>query len=458
MKKISLILPLLLAACSSSDEKTVTKLEAPAQLTVSAVQDVHTSALLRWKDNCEDESGYYVFAADPAASGTAQPVAQLPGGSESYLFENLTEGQSYLFGVQAFGADNTFSDRIYAAEPWTVTKPVDPKPDDPKPDDPKPDPNPVDPITFQWTEVTGLGLPAEVSVYKTEDKLNDRAFNAWYAVADPGEVDLRVLFPGKGVTRTLDQQAEAADGCLVLINGGIFGSTGEPIGFAICDGTQTPWREVPGDGYTEYVDKQAWGAVPNSAYNRLHPVSRGMFGVDREGLPGVYWSYTPSYRTVYVYDEPIPTEAGEPVHPEGSPTYPCDAADWTPYNALTCGPVLLKDGRCPINDKKNAAGYWMMNYELWADDIFGVDQRADRTAVGYTAEGKVILLICDGRITASQGATTLEMAAIMKGLGCVGALNLDGGGSTGMWAGGQHLNDLTGGNRPLVVTVGFFKK
>ena len=267
MKKISLILPLLLAACSSSDEKTVTKLEAPAQLTVSAVPDVHTSALLRWKDNCEDESGYYVFAADPAASGTAQPVAQLPGGSESYLFENLTEGQSYLFGVQAFGADNTFSDRIYAAEPWTVVPPSDPKPDDPKPDDPKPDPNPVDSITFQWTEVTGLGLPAEVTVYKTEDKLNDRAFNAWYAVADPGEVDLRVLFPGKGVTRTLDQQAEAADGCLVLINGGIFGSTGEPIGFAIYDGTQTPWREVPAT-----ATRSMWTSRPG-APSRIRPTT-----------------------------------------------------------------------------------------------------------------------------------------------------------------------------------------
>ena len=401
MKKISLLILLLpLLSCSGNADETVpAKLAAPTDLSVSGVDDDYAAATLRWKDNGSDESGYYVFAA----------------------------------------------------QPWTVVKPEEPTP-------PEPDPNPIDPVTFHWTEVTGLGLPAEVKVYKTEDKLSGRANHAWYAVADPKEVDLRVIHPEKGVARTLDAQAEAADGCLVLINGGIFGSTSEPIGFAISDGVQTPWREVPGDGYTEYPDKQAWGAVPNSAYNRLHPVSRGLFGVDRSGIPAVYWSYTPAYGTVFVYDEPIPTEAGVAVHPEGSATYPCEAADWVPYNALTCGPVLLKDGRCPINNKKNAAGYWATNYELWADDIYGVGERADRTAIGYTADGKVILLICDGRITASQGATTLEMAAIMKGLGCVGALNLDGGGSTGMWAGGQHLNDLTGGNRPLVVTVGFFKK
>ena len=453
MKKISLLLAFLpLLSCSgNADGPASSKLASPSELRVSAVEDDFTAATLSWKDNCSEESGYYVFAADPAASGSAQPVATLPADSEFFAFEGLTAGQSYLFGVQAFGSGHRFSDRVYAAKAFRAEEPEEPEPV-------KPDPNPIDPITFNWSEVSGLGLPSTVHIYKTTDMLGGRAFNAWYAVADPTEVDLRVIHPEKGVTRTLDRQAEDAGNCLVLVNGGIFGSTGEPIGFAISDGVQTPWREVAGDGYTEYPDKQAWGAVPNSAYNRLHPVSRGLFGVDRSGKPAVYWSYTPAYGTVYVYDEPIPTVAGEAVHPEGSATYPCDAAGWFPYNALTCGPVLLHDGRCPINDKKTAGGYWATNYELWADDIYGVDQRADRTAVGYTADGKVILLICDGRISASQGATTLEMAAIMKGLGCLGALNLDGGGSTGMWAGGQHLNDLTGGNRPLVVTVGFFKK
>ena len=120
--------------------------------------------------------------------------------------------------------------------------------------------------------------------------------------------------------------------------------------------------------------------------------------------------------------------------------------------------MLLINGRCPINDKKSAKGYWETNYEMWADDIYGVDQRADRTAAGYLEDGRIILLVADGRITASQGATTLEMASIMKGLGCVGAINLDGGGSTGMWAGGSHLNDQTGGNRKILTTIGFFSK
>ena len=93
---------------------------------------------------------------------------------------------------------------------------------------------------------------------------------------------------------------------------------------------------------------------------------------------------------------------------------------------------------------------------MWADDIYGVDQLHDRTSVGYLPDGRIILCVVDGRIDTSKGATTLEMAAIMKGLGCEGALNLDGGGSTGMWAAGQHLNDMT--TRKILTTIGFFSK
>ena len=319
-------------------------------------------------------------------------------------------------------------------------------------------------IELNWTEVSGLGLPSSVKVYKTTDQLNGRAFNAWYAIAScTSDVELRVVYSGDGVTKTIDTMASENDGCLVMINGGIFSTKYKlPIGFALCDGTQTVWRVVEDDG--QRVDREYW-----SADGKLHPVSRGMFGVDSDGHPGVYWSFTPEYGNVAVYDRPIPSMAGGPVYPEADENFPCAPASWVPYNAITCGPVLLKDGHCPIDAGKTSDGTWYSNYELWANDIFGVNQHPDRTAVGYLADGRVILFVCDGRISQSDGATTLEVAAIMKGLGCVGALNLDGGGSTGMWAGGQHLNSLLTGstdpqkpnetyNRPVMTGVGFFSR
>ena len=446
----SLLLLLALAACSSKENGRATILEAPTQVHASVAGE--TSALLEWTDNCATETGYFVFLQQGS-----QPAANLPAGSTSYTFSDLTPGTSYRLGVQAYAAHGALSQAVYAD---ALTLPVpEPTPDpEPEPEaDPVPDPSEI--IELSWTEVTDKGLPASVKLYKTTDALEGSPFNAWYAVADcsaSSGIEFRVLNPGGGKTSTLDAQAEAQKNCLVLINGGIFGTA--PIGFAILDGEQTPWREVHGDDYTEYVDKQAWGAVPGSAYNRLHPVSRGLFGVDAEGRPGVYWSYTPSWGTVYCYPQPIPTVAGESVKPEGSTTYPCNPVDWTPYNAITCGPVLLQEWTCPISAEKTDSGHWKTNYELWADDIFGVDSKVDRTAVGFRSDGSVVLLICDGRIAASKGATTLQLAKIMRGLGCKGALNLDGGGSTGMWVKGEHINDLTGGNRPLMTTLGFFSK
>ena len=92
-------------------------------------------------------------------------------------------------------------------------------------------------------------------------------------------------------------------------------------------------------------------------------------------------------------------------------------------------------------------------------DIFGVGVSPDRTAVGSTADGRIVLFVCDGRIESSRGATLTELAAIMKGLGCTDAVNFDGGGSTGMVINGKHLNDTTAeASRAVVSTAGFFKK
>lgn len=433
MKRFYLLF-LLLAVLACNKTAPITSLPAPEQ--VSARLQGEQQILLEWKH--AGAEGFYIMQY-----GVTQPLAKLPDGSSSFLSGEYAPGSTVQLGVQAF-SDSRISTIAYAA---AVTLPKKEEPVEPEEDDP----NPIDPVTFSWDEVTGTELPSSVRIFKTEGTLNGRPLQAWYAAAKTdADVKLRVLFPGLDNKQTIDAQAESEEKCLVLINGGIFGRLNN--GLAVCDGQQTPWARVEDDNWD--VDRQYWG--PDS---KLHTVSRGLFGVDQDGVPGVFWSYTPSHGTVYVYDQPIPTVAGGPVQPGGTDTFPCERVQWTPYNAITCGPVLLQNGKCPINKNKTAAGYWETNYELWADDIYGVDVLADRTAVGYLEDGSTVLCIVDGRIDTSNGATTLEMAAIMKGLGCVGALNLDGGGSTGMWVKGKgHLNDLTGGNRAVLTTIGFFTK
>lgn len=66
--------------------------------------------------------------------------------------------------------------------------------------------------------------------------------------------------------------------------------------------------------------------------------------------------------------------------------------------------------------------------------------RHPRTAVGLSADKKKLwLVVVDGRSTASVGMTCAELGALLKGLGAVEALNLDGGGSSAMYVAGAGV-------------------
>lgn len=71
-----------------------------------------------------------------------------------------------------------------------------------------------------------------------------------------------------------------------------------------------------------------------------------------------------------------------------------------------------------------------------------------RTAVGIDANGKVVVIVADGRQAASSGYTLSELADEMLRLGCVDAVNLDGGGSTTYAARYAGESALTVANSP----------
>ncbi len=114
--------------------------------------------------------------------------------------------------------------------------------------------------------------------------------------------------------------------------------------------------------------------------------------------------------------------------------------------------AILKDGKTAVIDyAKNLSKYVDDNGEstIWqaaagsqwlvrdgqdvTANITGSynTERHSRTCVGITADGKVVLMVLDGRQEPfSCGGTMHELAQIMLEAGCVAAINLDGGGST----------------------------
>ncbi len=110
---------------------------------------------------------------------------------------------------------------------------------------------------------------------------------------------------------------------------------------------------------------------------------------------------------------------------------------WNVETAIGGGPVLLQDGNILITNDEEL---------LFAGK--GKYDKHPRTAMGYTANGKLIILVIQGRFLAkAEGANLLQAATILQQLGCMEALNLDGGGSSCMLVNGKETitpSDKTG--------------
>lgn len=105
-----------------------------------------------------------------------------------------------------------------------------------------------------------------------------------------------------------------------------------------------------------------------------------------------------------------------------------------------CGPGLVKDG----------AVITPLDYEELNGSI--VKDRNPRSAIGLTADNKLLLVTVDGRQAGvSTGMTFEELAELMLSLGAKQAMALDGGGSTELWAGNQVANSLIDGTERSVM-------
>lgn len=80
-----------------------------------------------------------------------------------------------------------------------------------------------------------------------------------------------------------------------------------------------------------------------------------------------------------------------------------------------------------------------------------------RTAVGYDATGtKLVLLVVDGRSSASQGCVSKVLADIMREVGCSEAMNFDGGGSSALYTKVLGVRNDPSDGKERAVTNGVF--
>ena len=276
----------------------------------------------------------------------------------------------------------------------------------------------------------------------------DGSYSGWYAAANcssSSPVRLGVNNAPMGTSAALSMSSQASSsGSLVLLNGQIFGGQGN-IGLAYTGGNLR-YNNSSDDGISNCRGY-------SNSYSGWQPVTRAILGVDASGTPGAYWCSLIG-GTPYFFDRPIPSGTASPlVYPQVTATSgPGPARSWSPWEALSTGPMLLYGGNVCVSEDKIATGVYYTNYELWettSGNIYGSSR--PRSAVGYdSSTGKVFL------VAVATNITLTRMARIMKGLGCDYAMALDGGGSTQMYVKGT--GELTTNNRNVKSTIGFFAR
>lgn len=268
-------------------------------------------------------------------------------------------------------------------------------------------------LTWETPAQLNEGLPASVTVFETNEEVTPGVANhAVYVRADLDAADLQFkTVLADGAVQTPRQFARRdfdtfQDSVYVAVNGGFFSSS-QSFSLAIDGGEllapniRALTRDFMGTATTYFP-------------------TRGAFGIFSDRTPDLGWVYTTPAGNTFRYPAPAPLALGSPPLPQPDATFPAGGNPWDVATGLGGAPVLIHDGTVMITD---------------AEELIDVEaaSRQPRTAIGYTAGGEVIILVVDGRqFGFAEGVTLAELAQIMLDLGCVAALNLDGGGSSGL--------------------------
>lgn len=262
------------------------------------------------------------------------------------------------------------------------------------------------------------GYPVGLVVEAFEDALpNGSKCLGFYAVADfkaNPRLRFRPQFSAakKPTQYFADFRASGKGTPLVAVNGGFFGGK-----------TSVSLLVEEGEVRSLAVQEDwIWSTEP---YTHFFPV-RAAFGQMADGSFDAAWVYcvADDGNRPYAFPSALGNDEKNKVFMPVAPTsHTAGGRLWKALNAIGGGPMLVYEGRNVAEEN-----YWKEIFD--SGGLAGLS-RQPRTALGATADGKLILVVCDGRKKrGSAGFTLPELADKLIALGCVQAINLDGGGSS----------------------------
>lgn len=290
----------------------------------------------------------------------------------------------------------------------------------------------IAPFSFsqlKWVKVDSLfgNLPSSFHVYRTTGSLDGKPNIAYYAEADLEDKHLEFTTDTTYQRRLKPSQFyEKNDKPLLVVNCTFFSfATNQNLNVIIKNGKLVGYNihSIEGRGKDTFTYRHPFGSA---------------IGISKKREADVAWLFTDSslrhayssQRVLQPWTDSFPKvntrnawfmKYTDKLHPQKG-DYKRTFAKWKMQTAVGGGPVLLQNGEIRITN----------NEELKFTGK-AIDDRHPRTAMGYTKDNKLIILVIQGRFPGiAEGATLRQAAQVLKNIGCYEALNLDGGGSSSM--------------------------
>jgi hypothetical protein len=284
-----------------------------------------------------------------------------------------------------------------------------------------------------WKEVTAAyGVTQKgFQVFESEGTLADSAFRAFYVKVDKSNSNF-IMDADTTLYRRLtpNQFYEKLSNPLLVVNCSFFEfKNNTNVNIVVQNGKVVGHnlQGIPGKG----KDTLTYTHVLNSA-----------IGINSKSKFEIGYTYTDSsFKIPYIQSIPLLPYRDSSLKMNFKDTRFSNLKPWKVKWAVGGGPVLLSNGEINItnNQEHKFSGKAILD-------------RHPRTAMGYTKDGALIIMVIQGRMKGiAVGATLTETALLFKELGCEAAINLDGGGSSCMLVNGKETikpSDPTG-QRPV---------
>lgn len=278
----------------------------------------------------------------------------------------------------------------------------------------------------KWINLDSLyqPLPASMHIFKSNNTLDGKPNVMYYAIADLKDKNLKFTSDtAKDRRLTPSEFYKKNNEPLLVVNCSFFSfATNQNLNAVIKNGKLVSYNEqtIRGKG--------------KDTLTYFHPFF-GALGISKNRKADVAWLYTDSTKK-YPYASETPVHFLKDSLQKMNLDYiknktrkTAHFSKWKMQTVIGGGPVLLQNGEIKItnNEERKFAGN-------------AINDRHPRTAIGYTKENQLIILVAEGRTESAAGITLVQEAQILKDLGCAEALNLDGGGSSCMIINGKATN------------------